>query len=391
MLTVMRDMAAPSRASSRTCATPGCGRGGRRGQNAVIADILERALAEGEQSVKRGPELLPILEAGRRRRRRLRRHRHLRRGHRRAARHAAPELEHHAPGAHQPPPSRVGDLPLLHELRGQRRRPGAAGFIEALEASGTPCWSSATSHAEGPRPHRRPRGGDRRLRRGGRGLAPGRRRHARPGRRTASARLAASAGGAAGAHALRGARCRPAARACTSCSARSAPVSSTAARRSTRRRRAAGRHPRRARRRGRRPAQQPERDHDRRARGRAVREGRARRRRALQQAGLGAAVALDQERRRRSNAAAMRRPSRPAHGRRRARRARGRRRALRGRRRRRLRRGRDRRVGPAGATLGAVLAALADDAELITCIAGDGAPLEPTASPRSRPAGSSWS
>ena len=32
-------------------------------QNAAIADILERALAEGEQSLKRGPELLPILKA----------------------------------------------------------------------------------------------------------------------------------------------------------------------------------------------------------------------------------------------------------------------------------------------------------------------------------------
>ena len=68
MLTVMREMAASaSRPSSRTCPTAR-----RLGpdadaalQNELLADILERAIEAGEESVKRGPELLPVLrEAG---------------------------------------------------------------------------------------------------------------------------------------------------------------------------------------------------------------------------------------------------------------------------------------------------------------------------------------
>lgn len=68
MLTVMRDMAA---AMTRDLAHAG-GDDARLGpqtdvtrQNAVIADALERAILAGEESVRRGPELLPVLrEAG---------------------------------------------------------------------------------------------------------------------------------------------------------------------------------------------------------------------------------------------------------------------------------------------------------------------------------------
>ena len=92
-------------------------------QNAVIADILERAVAAGEASVKRGPELLPVLseagvvDAG---------------GYGVTIVFAgvvaalrgtdAPELEHHAPPARvDASRARVVDVPLLHELR--RHRP----------------------------------------------------------------------------------------------------------------------------------------------------------------------------------------------------------------------------------------------------------------------------
>jgi len=68
MLTVMRDMAA---SMTRDLAHAG-GADARLGpetdvarQNAVIADALERAIVAGEESVRRGPELLPVLrEAG---------------------------------------------------------------------------------------------------------------------------------------------------------------------------------------------------------------------------------------------------------------------------------------------------------------------------------------
>lgn len=68
MLTVMRDMAA----SMTSDLAHAGGADARLGpdtsaarQNAVIADALERAIAAGEESVRRGPELLPVLrEAG---------------------------------------------------------------------------------------------------------------------------------------------------------------------------------------------------------------------------------------------------------------------------------------------------------------------------------------
>ena len=63
MLTVMRDMAAAAASELAHMRDPRLGpEVDPATQNAAIADILERALVEGEQSLKRGPELLPILK-----------------------------------------------------------------------------------------------------------------------------------------------------------------------------------------------------------------------------------------------------------------------------------------------------------------------------------------
>ncbi|HEV8152244.1 MAG TPA: hypothetical protein VGP78_04885, partial [Solirubrobacteraceae bacterium] len=64
MLTVMRDMAAAAASELAHMRDPRLAPDVEAGlQNAAIADILERALGEGEQSLKRGPDLLPILKA----------------------------------------------------------------------------------------------------------------------------------------------------------------------------------------------------------------------------------------------------------------------------------------------------------------------------------------
>jgi DAK2 domain fusion protein YloV len=66
MLTVMRDMAAHIASELAHMPDPRLGPGATpEEQNAALADILERAIAAGEESVRRGPELLPALrEAG---------------------------------------------------------------------------------------------------------------------------------------------------------------------------------------------------------------------------------------------------------------------------------------------------------------------------------------
>jgi hypothetical protein len=126
-------------------------------QDALLAELLERALDAGEESVKRGPDLLPVLrEARRRRRRRLRAHRHLRRRDRRAARRRAAAARAPRPGARHASPARVLDLPLLHELRGHGEDLEPTPWITRWRRSATPCSWSATAHAQGPRPHRRP-------------------------------------------------------------------------------------------------------------------------------------------------------------------------------------------------------------------------------------------
>jgi DAK2 domain fusion protein YloV len=66
MLTVMREMAAQVASELAHQPRPAAGELQDEGrQNALLADILERALEAGEASVRRGPELLPVLkEAG---------------------------------------------------------------------------------------------------------------------------------------------------------------------------------------------------------------------------------------------------------------------------------------------------------------------------------------
>jgi DAK2 domain fusion protein YloV len=66
MLTVMREMASSIASELAHMPDPRLGAGATADeQNAALADILERAIAVGEESVRRGPELLPALrEAG---------------------------------------------------------------------------------------------------------------------------------------------------------------------------------------------------------------------------------------------------------------------------------------------------------------------------------------
>ncbi len=66
MLTVMREMASRVASELAHMRDPRLGpEATAEEQNAALADILERAIVAGEESVKRGPELLPVLrEAG---------------------------------------------------------------------------------------------------------------------------------------------------------------------------------------------------------------------------------------------------------------------------------------------------------------------------------------
>ena len=63
MLTVMRDMAARVAVELAHMPRPRLDdSAGAAEQNAALADVLERAIQAGEESVKRGPELLPVLK-----------------------------------------------------------------------------------------------------------------------------------------------------------------------------------------------------------------------------------------------------------------------------------------------------------------------------------------
>ena len=129
-------------------------------QDEMIAAVLEHALDSGQDSVKRGPDLLAVLrdagvvDAG---------------GYGltiifagviAALRGAEPPpLEHHAPARVTHPQHESTHLPLLHELRGRGREPRPvrldlpAGGARRLGAGGR-----RAHDAEGPRPHRRPGG-----------------------------------------------------------------------------------------------------------------------------------------------------------------------------------------------------------------------------------------
>ena len=275
-----RDGRTGSPPSSRTCPTPRLAPTPTpTEQDARIADVLERALEAGEESVKRGPELLPVLrEAGVVDAGGYARHDHLRRRRRRAARRrAARRSSTTRPARVTHPRARVLDLPLLHELRRHRRRPATpARFVARARGARRLGPRRRRPHdAEGPRPHRRARARDRRC-----STAPAtvsrldvadmheqvaerdERLAARRRRRGRAARCGALAVVAGDGHA---ARCSTALGAHV---ARRRPDAEPVDLRP------AGRHPRGPGRGGRRAPEQPQRGHGRRARRRAVREGR---------------------------------------------------------------------------------------------------------------------
>ena len=147
MLTVMRDMAAHV-ASRLAHDAPRLGPDAEGDeQQRVLADILEEAIVAGEASVRRGPELLPVLreagvvDAG---------------GYGVIVIFAgvvaalrgeeAPALAHHAPGAHQPSRAR-----LLARSATARTSPSPATQLDAAALRRAPsrrwatrCSSSAT-------------------------------------------------------------------------------------------------------------------------------------------------------------------------------------------------------------------------------------------------------
>ena len=282
-----------------------------------------------------------------------------------------PALEHHAPGARHPSPAPLLDLPLLHQLRGHRPAGSSrAASPRRSRRSATRCWSSATRA---------------RSRSTSTPTSPSRRSRCSPAPATVShldvadmrAQVARAGAPARRGRALRRARGRRERR-------HRRPLPEPRRARPRRRAdaepldlRAARRDPRRAGRGGRRAAQQPERDHGRRARRRAVRE--AGRRRALAQP-------ADRARRARR---ADRRRAAPTRTRRRSPRRSSACAAARSR--------RPRATTPTGASASARRSAsstsrsspgatprrrsrrcwrrLGDGSELITCIAGAGAPL----------------
>ena len=187
ILTVVREMAA--RVASELAHMDGAAAAAATStttqQDAMIAEVLERALDAGEQSVERGPELLPILrEAGvvdaggygltvdvRRRDRRAARHRAAassRTTRRRAITHPQHESSTYRYCTNFAVTGEALDPAAWHRAARGARRLGAGRRRQP--------------HAEGPRPHRRARARDGAVRRRRRGLAPRRRRHARAGR-----------------------------------------------------------------------------------------------------------------------------------------------------------------------------------------------------------------
>jgi len=141
MLTVMRDMAA--RVASELAHMPAPRLGGEvsdEEQNAILAAVLERAIEAGEQSVKRGPELLPVLKHA---------------GVVDAGGYAvtvvmagvvaalrderAPELEHHRPPARVTHPEHASSTFRYctnFAVTGDALEDAVPGFVEALERLG---------------------------------------------------------------------------------------------------------------------------------------------------------------------------------------------------------------------------------------------------------------
>ena len=225
-------------------------------QDAAIAERSNAPSMAGQESVKRGPELLAalreagVVDAG---------------GYGLTIIFAGvvaalrgddpPELDHYAAGAHQPSRAQLGHLSLLHELRRHGQRPEPGRFIAPLEQLGDSVLVVGDDDdPEGAPAHRRARAGHghvRRRRARSRGWTSptcacrspsatsastgppsrGARAPRRPPAAPRSEGLAPQPG-AAGA-ALRGGRGGQRRRAGARCSASSACTRSTAARRST--------------------------------------------------------------------------------------------------------------------------------------------------------------
>ncbi len=158
-------------------------------QDAAIAATLERAVTTGQESVKRGPELLAalrdagVVDAG---------------GYGLTIIFAGvvaalrgddpPELDHYAPAriSHPEHHSSTYRFCTNFAVTGTGLSPGR--FIAPLEELGDSVLVVGdASDAEGARAHRRARAGDGGVRRGGRGLASGRRGHASAGERAGRA------------------------------------------------------------------------------------------------------------------------------------------------------------------------------------------------------------
>ena len=148
ILTVMREMAVRDRHRAGAHGRHAPGRRGRPrpSRTRLIADILERAIEAGRGVGAARPRPAAGSARERRRgRRRVRRRRDLRRHRRRAARHRAPGAPAPRAGPGHAIPSTVLDLPLLHELRGHRPRPGIRPLARRRwRSSATRCSSSAT-------------------------------------------------------------------------------------------------------------------------------------------------------------------------------------------------------------------------------------------------------
>ena len=137
----------------------------------MLAEVVEQALEAAQESVERGPELLAgAARARRRRRRRLRGHAARRRAARRparrgrAARGRAPRRAARTPR----PPARGERVPVLHELRRLGRRPRAGPLIRpgARGDRRLGARRRGPRDASRARPHRPSGPGGRALRRG---------------------------------------------------------------------------------------------------------------------------------------------------------------------------------------------------------------------------------
>ena len=200
-------------------------------QDALLAQLLERAVDAGEESVKRGPDLLPVLrqagvvDAG---------------GYGLVVIFAGvvaalrgdapPPIEHHAPARVTHPHHHSSSYRYCTNfaVTGENLEP--APWIARLEGIGDSVLVVGDAHTlQDPRPHRRPRGGH--------GPVPTAPRRCRASTSpTCGCRWpSAPAGSATAAPRRRRAACSPSWRATAwrSCSPRSAPSRSTAARRST--------------------------------------------------------------------------------------------------------------------------------------------------------------